>query len=556
MALTVTNRPQENFSFNPTVQSAPTLAPLKVANAQPQPALRVTQAPPQPPIGVQPVNPQPQINVDNSPRFARLGEAVKLKFPGSYDDMDSGQLGKMVAMQFPGVYDDLIEPASPEIQEPQGVGGIKGFALGATKGALSTAKNLTGLISKAPENMAFNPFGIYSKVTGKINEKLSEANLKPEGTAEKVGFGAEQIGEFFVPAGGVARAGKAIEAGIEGFNLGSKATKALQLGGKVGLGAAEAGGISKLQGQSNKDALINAGIGGALPLAGAVLAPLKNSQAGKFINSLIKPKEVDFRFGKNPGQAVAEAGIIGNTLEGLKNNITKARQSVGKEIQKLLTAPKVSNIVQDVRPALSVIDDEITKAVSRGEQEYVNRLIQFRNGLSKEFTLVDGQLKEVGLKNLKLKPLEIQQLKIQVGEGTRWTGQAFDTDINQVKTKVYAALNDLVEKAAPGTKKLNSKYGNFLTAEKAAEKRIATSAKNNLVSLPNIGFGGIGALTGTVASGGAAIPGLIAGAGAVGASKVLGSTAVKSRVAKRLAKSAGTGLGLIRKTYFGTRPKN
>jgi len=76
------------------------------------------------------------------------------------------------------------------------------------------------------------------------------------------------------------------------------------------------------------------------------------------------------------------------------------------------------------------------------------------------------------------------------------------------------------------------------------------------VSLPNVGIGGTAALGSLIATGGAALPALATGAAAVGLSKVLGSTAVKSRVGKYLAKPARKGLGVIRKTYFGTRPKD
>lgn len=267
MALSV--QPLQNQpTLNLRVQTAPTLAPLKVAPVQqPQLAPQVVQAAPQPRISVQPINPQLQINVDNSPRFVPLGEAVKQKYPGAYDDIDSGQLGKIVATQYPGIYDDLIEPGIPEEEpEPEGLGGLKGFALGATKGVFSTAKNLAGFASKVPDNPVFNPFGIYSKVTGKINEKLSEANLEPEGTAEKFGFGAEQVSEFFIPAGGVARAGKAIDAGIQGLNYGSKATKVLSLAGKMGLGATEAVTVTAAQG-GDRNEIKNAAIfGGAFPI--------------------------------------------------------------------------------------------------------------------------------------------------------------------------------------------------------------------------------------------------------------------------------------------------
>ncbi|MEB3215397.1 MAG: hypothetical protein VKN72_03920 [Nostocales cyanobacterium 94392] len=544
MALQVAQQPN-NLPTEPLRMAAPTQPALSLNTVtQPtQPTLspRVAQ-PIQPQLNPQIQQPNlPQFNVNNIPRFVPLGEMVKTKFPGIYDEIDSGELGLIVSQKYPGVYDQFIDPLP---KQEEGEKGVKGAALGFTKGRLKTLKN----VAKATSYL----FGRQKEVGATLDYFLPDENLQTQGTAEKVGDVAGSIGEFLLPAGLIGKAGKAIDAGVKSLNYGSKATKALQLAGKAGLGAVEAGTISKLQGQSNKDALINAGIGSAIPIASKLITPIKNSQAGRFINSLIKPKEIDFRFGKNPGQAVAEAGITGNTLKGLKDNIRKVRQSTGKEIEAQLQ--KAINTKQDVSPIFKVIDDAIGAAVNRGEQDYVNRLIQLRNGLTKKFKLVDGELKVIGEKNLVLNPLEIQKLKIQVGEGTRWTGQAFDADINQVKVKLYQALNDLVEKAAPGSKKLNLKYSNLLTAEKAAEKRISTASKNNLLNLPNLSLGGTGAIVGGFSSG-AAIPALLAGAGAVGVSKILGSTAVKSRVATQLAKPAKRGFERASKVYFGTREK-
>jgi hypothetical protein len=554
MALQVTN--QKDTRTISIAQPAPPKQPISIVQPKPTQKISVVQPAKPSPIPVQTKAPAlPEIQVDNSPRFVRLGEAVKTKFPGVYDSYESGALGKIVATKYPDVYKSLIDPAVEEVATPQPRDSdLRQFlspAIGGLKGLGSTILNIGKLGSSALGAIT----GLGNGIDPNVESGLKQITT-PKNIGESIGKGIEQVGEFFIPSGAVGKIGKAIDTGIESLNYGSKTTKALQLGGKIALGATEAGTISKAQGQSNKDAIINAGLGGAAPLVRTALSPFNKSVAGRFVNSLIKPKEVDFRFGKNPGLAVAEEGITANTLNGLKTNISKVRQNIGQEIEKIITAPKVSNIVQDITPAFAPIDEAINSAVNSGEQEYVNRLLSLKNGLTKTFKLVDGKLEEAGLKKLTLTPKEIQQLKIKVGEGTRWTGQAFDSDINQVKTKVYSALNDLVEKAAPGTKKLNQKYGNLLTAEKAVEKRAGTVKKNNLISLPNIGFGGIGAVAGTIASGGTVIPGLAAGAAAVGTSKVLGSTAVKSRVAKQLAKPAGKGFGLIRKTYSGTRKKD
>lgn len=356
MALQVTNRPQENFSFNPKVQSAPQAAPLKVAPVQqPQLAPQVIQAPTQPPISVQPINPQPQINVDNSPRFKPLGEAVKIKYPGIYDDIESGQLGKMIALKYPGIYDDLITPATPIkiTKEPEGRVGLTGFGLGALKGFGNTLTSLGDLGQKALEKIT----GIDGGTTAK--EALGD-KLKPKGLTEKLGFGAEQIAEFFIPAGTIGKAGKAIEAGVQGLNLGSKTTKALSLGGKVGIGAAESAGLTAAQGGDKKDVKNAAIFGGLFPIGLKAISTLGTAakEVAKFTSSSLSgvPKEAIEYALKNPQkvqsaikQAVEEGGDAAaqriynnavNALDELKNARRLNYQSGLSKLEKEATYTK------------------------------------------------------------------------------------------------------------------------------------------------------------------------------------------------------------------------
>jgi hypothetical protein len=166
--LSVVSSPQENFSFNPKVQSAPASqpkAPLKVSPkpTTPLPAkLPVVSQPAGVPqqISVQPMAPQPQINVDNSPRFARLGQQVKAKYPGVYDSLDDGQLGKIVAEKFPGAYDSLIDSSTPVASEPEGksvLGFGKNVVTSAGRLIKDTATGLKDIFNpNKEENTAFN----------------------------------------------------------------------------------------------------------------------------------------------------------------------------------------------------------------------------------------------------------------------------------------------------------------------------------------------------------------------------------------------------------------
>lgn len=537
--LQVLSAPQNQPSLNPKVQpvSQPAFSPRVTTPTQPAFNSQVQSRPRTighiSTIGTADYQ-QPYTQKLSLDEFA---QTIKQKYP-EYADRDNTVLAQAMLAKYPQYQNRVF---IPQAEESPGERGLKGFGLGAVKGALNTVSNITGLASKVPA-----PLGaLLPPLTGLAvaNKKLEphKENFQPQGTAEKLGFGAEQVGEFFLPAGLAGKAAKATQLG----RLGT-------LSALAGTEAATTFGVSKLQGQSTKNAATNAAIAGAFPVAGALIKPITTKLSSRLINSLIKPRELDFRFGKNPGLAVAEEGITGNSIQALAKNISSVRRSIGKQIDRLLNQPEVATKVQNISPAFQPIDDAIEKAVQRGEQDFVTRLIQFRDGITKDYRLVKGKLVEQGVKKLDLSPKEIQLLKTQVGEGTRWTGQAFDSDVNRVKVQVYQRLNDLVENVVPGSKKVNAHYANLLTAEKAAERRANTLTKQNLVSLPNFGVGGaFGAAVGL--GSGAALPGLAAAGAGIAASKALGSTAVKSRAAKQLANP--TSLGLTRKLYFGTRFK-
>src|SRR5690606_13692197 len=121
----------------------------------------------------------------------------------------------------------------------------------------------------------------------------------------------------------------------------------------------------------------------------------------------------------------------------------------------------------------------------------------------KEFSVVEGKLVSGGDKNLVMTPKQADLLKQQIGNDTKWTGQAFDNDINKVRRDLYSLINDAVDEAVGplgevGTriKELNQRYANMLSAEKALENRIAVEVRNNMISLQDTGVGtGIGIAT-------------------------------------------------------------
>ncbi len=275
---------------------------------------------------------------------------------------------------------------------------------------------------------------------------------------------------------------------------------------------------------------------------------LTKESAPKFINSLIKPKQADFSYGKNPGRTVSEMGITGNSLNDFANNIHTAKQDIGTQLSNIYTSPANANIRLDVSSEIQKIDDAIAQASKGGKsnQSVVTSLQNTKDALLYEHGIdSEGNIVKVGnqprdLSNLS--PKEVFDLKRQVAENTRFTGNpSDDKSVNSTLKDIYGglkeSLNNSLGKNNPEIKDLNQKYADLTSAELATRNRNAIVQRANMISLP-VKFGGATALITSLSTGGAALPTILAGATAAGLEKAMESTAVKTRIAAWLGKES------------------
>jgi len=164
----------------------------------------------------------------------------------------------------------------------------------------------------------------------------------------------------------------AIRTGVgAGTGYGYDVSRNLQEG-KTGLDAATPG--------------LGTAFGAAIPLAiGSIEAgaAITKSVAPRFINSLIKPKQADFSYGKDPGRTVSQMGITGNNLDDFAKNIGNAKDGVGEKIGAIYSSPKNASLRIDVSDEISKIDDAIEQAAKGGKnnQNIVNQLQNIKDSL-------------------------------------------------------------------------------------------------------------------------------------------------------------------------------
>lgn len=503
----------------------------------------------------------------------QLGEQFRSQNPEAFSAFSNEEIGKRAILRNPALMSRVVSSVDP--QKKKDTNFLQDVVTGAKKGLLSTAKGASGLGERAltstlqtilPQR-AENALGLRNRPNlGIVGERTgggtsaqqlqstAEQNLglkpgeltTPQNFGEKVGFTGEQIAEFFVPATAPLRIGKAVGQTAKAVGKAPNVVKGLRLGATVGSEAGIAGLQTAVQqGEIDSATITNAVLAGSFPLGGklAGLASkpfrkyLSEKLPSKLINNVIRPSKNEFLFGRNPGKAVVDEGITANTREGLLKEINSRRIEIGRTTNKALQdVPK--DVTVNIQPSLEPIDKAMNEAVSSGERALYNRLKDLKDGLTKEFIEVDGALKPVRDKNLILSPLDANKVKQKIGADTKWTGQAFDNDINKVRRQVYANINTAVDEAVgeigeTGTriKDLNNRYANMLGAEKSLENRIQVAARNNLIGLPDLTIGGAVGVSSAV-GGGDPVTNIARALGTVAVRKGFNSTAFRTRAAK------------------------
>lgn len=178
-----------------------------------------------------------------------LAQKIRAKYPGAYDDLSDQQLEQSVRAKFPGVYDDIpITPTDTRSMLSRAAGTVADVGIGALKGAANTVSGLGDMARKIP--------GV-----SQLDRLVTpiEVDTTPSNTAQKVGFGTEQIGEFFVPVAGVAgKAKKAADVAKSGVLTLAQSGSPVAAGVSAGLTAIMPGGAAArrasgaLQGSAEK----------------------------------------------------------------------------------------------------------------------------------------------------------------------------------------------------------------------------------------------------------------------------------------------------------------
>lgn len=355
---------------------------------------------------------------------------------------------------------------------------LKQVGVGALKGVGQTARQLG---SVAPAIGA----KLGELVTGKRTETfepISKEMVTPQGTAQKIGYGAEKVAEFLIPAGEaqvikkIADISKLLPRGLQTLTttLGKSAIGAVSLGARAGL-----------QEENVKSA---ATIGAVLPVAGLgmkLVGHLARGTGAKIQATNLRPMANDLADlyvpkGKTANQVFIEnlnkydlGGSINQTIAKSELLLNKLTNQLGVKLKGSKEFVDLNKIYLETAKKLSG-----EKATQFGEIGGIGRSLQ---ELEKEIALVAGGEKAI------VSVPTAQLVKRGAGTKGAWVFGNPNPDARateKVYNTFYNILKTEIENRSPaGVKEINRQMSEIIPIIHIAMKRLPIAERNIPISL-------------------------------------------------------------------------
>lgn len=389
------------------------------------------------------------------PTIIDLGQQVKQKYPGIYDDLSDLEIGQKVKVKYPGSYDDFTD-IQQQTEQPKSIFRKTGEFLGEATGITGVAKGVRGATQVAlgkPLTVDTSP----KRFLGSAGKAALTASIPFTG-----GLTAGIRGGIGV----VARAG---ESGIIGatYQALSNLENKQRIAQGLGMGAA---------------------IGAAIPVSGATIAGAKKLfgkglQAGgeKIQTSIIKPSRADVE----DGFSIANinkyklGGSLQQMAQKTENKITELAQALSSKIKSTDAKIDIKQIAQKTK-------NELLKDKTR--------LFGNIAGSRRAVEALMGEVEEISTRGL-LGLDEAQVVKQAAGQKGAWVFGNADPDaraIEKVYTAFYRNLRKEIEQKAPqGIREINKRLSDLIPIQNAIIRRIPVAERANIIGLPElVGLGG------------------------------------------------------------------
>jgi hypothetical protein len=360
--------------------------------------------------------------------------------------------------------------AKKALQWSDALDAAKNFAIGGIKGLGSTILGIGELGTKTIGRLG----GVNPENTSRFAQQQRQTTLKPVGTAQKVGFGAEQVAEFFIPAGAAGKVAKGAEVASQAskisklgnFSLRNADRILTQAAGDVAVSAGQSGGDIKTMTDAAKFSIAG-GILGHVAARG-----LKNFGNVLFLRSVpgtTKQFANDIKKGIDVGEALSKTGIsltrgqllgkVASRISSLTNKVDEAVGAVGNKFsrtfdevaidtEKLLKDKDIAKVLEATPINIDSVRETVTDTLQKYREKYAGKVL----------TAADQhQLKQ----------------DIGVGLGRVWD-KMLSTPIRAeafTESKVYNALNSFLRENIDEYEKLNRQLAPLREGMKRATEK-------------------------------------------------------------------------------------
>jgi hypothetical protein len=333
---------------------------------------------------------------------------------------------------------------------------------------LTKAREIQGQIQKAgqPSKQFAGTFD---------NPLLAKARefLQPKTTAEKVGYGAEKIGEYFIPGGMTKQAtqgaGLLGRAGAQG--IASAGVKLAQ----TGAGTGERKESYDALRESLKTGAISSAVSAGTELLAKGISAGLEKLGSKIQFASIKPSQADVKDGFNV--ANIKKHNVGGTLN---ESLVKTNDRLNEYRNQLQSILKESDGRVDLNKVIKEVDDVLSSSETKNFGSNKEIMNAFSNMYDDLVNISKGKA------NVDL--LTAQDLKIGAGTQGAWQFGKFDPD-SKAKEYVYNIfynkLKTAIEEAAGqgNVKAINKAMSELIPIKNALIRRIPVASRNNPIGL-------------------------------------------------------------------------
>lgn len=373
-------------------------------------------------------------------KLLEADDTVPVK-PGSGGiDLSAGLVPKDGGIDLSSGFVDK-QQAAPDAGESMGdavASNAKDLGKGAVKGLLNTTSGIGSMIHAIP--------GVGKYLIPQEGLDTEKAYSKPEGTAQKIGYGGEQAAEFLAPGLGEESAG--LKAAEHLPQIG-EAAKPL---GRIAYNAATSGAVNKAQGGSF-------GAGAAGGTIGAAGSEGLRAVAPKIAESALGIRKIDRAYGRTPGESIL------NETKGVRPETVaeSAQERLGElnpELDRVIGASQNPVSLQSARDVLGEASGKATRQNARG---MFDQLQPMHEHLNTEFSTGNLIPQDVP-------PQQALDLKRGFGNDFvhNWNPETMK-GVRSTAARTYGTLADSLHEAVPESQPLDKRISSLIPVAKRAE---------------------------------------------------------------------------------------